>query len=168
MSTRFRFGSIFLTTLILLPSTAVFSGQGSGQSAFEPGAQAGPRFQAGPRQGRRHASRNRLSRRLVEELQLTEEQLTQIKEQRQQHREDVQGLQKQQRELRQEVRSLLQSESPSATEVGERAIAVHNLSRQIRQERENVQEAFRALLTPEQLEKLDELKENRPRRRGRR
>ncbi len=169
MSTsRFRFLSIFLMTLFLLPSTAAFSGQGFGPLAFEPGAQEGPRFHRGSRHGRRQAFRDRLSRRLIEGLQLTEEQQTQIREQRRQHREEVQALHEQQRGLRQELRSMLEAESPSAAEVGERVIAIHGLSNQIRQERESAQEAFRALLTPEQLDRLDELKEERPRRRGRR
>jgi Spy/CpxP family protein refolding chaperone len=168
MTTRYRFLSVFLATVFLLGSAVVFSGQGAGPMAFEPQPQFGQRFQQGPRAGHRHGVRGRMSQRLIEELQLSEEQLSQIKEQRQQHRDEMQALHEQQRGLRQEMRSLLESESPSATEVGEKAIAIHNLSLQMRQEREAMQESFRALLTPEQAQRLDELKDRGPMRHRRR
>lgn len=112
---------------------------------------------------------------LVRFLDLTEEQQAQVQALRENLRQNSALLREESRALRQDLRTALDAEAPDATEVGELAIALHGQRQELRQLRDQAIADFEALLTQEQLESFQQLKEsiqdrreNRRERRGRR
>lgn len=92
-------------------------------------------------------------RAIARHLRLTPEQLTAAKALAVDLRATVQPLQQTIDPLREEVADLLEGASPNACEVGALVVQIDGLHDQIGAARENYQEDFAALLTPDQLAK---------------
>lgn len=92
-------------------------------------------------------------------LNLTEEQQTQAQALRDQLRDDSATLRDQSRARRDELRTALNADSPDATHIGELAIALHNQRGQLRALVEKAVSDFEALLTQEQLESFQQLRD---------
>lgn len=104
-------------------------------------------------------------RHLIRALDLSEEQIEQARQIRESTREEVQPLAEASRALRQELRTALESESPSAEAVGSIVISLHQNRQQVHDLHQQALTDFEAILTPEQLERFQELKERRQERR---
>lgn len=144
--------------------------------AQPPGPHGGPGFERpgdGPGFGpghRGHRGPKRLHdlRFLTRFLELTDEQIDQARSLFEGTRELTQPIREDLRATHRELRTLLDTDAPDANRVGSLVLEMHDLREQLRQSRELAFEDFRALLTPEQLDKLETLKEARDARRGRR
>lgn len=99
--------------------------------------------------------------RLARFLELTDEQIEAAKAIRKATAAQVEPVREAQKALHEELRSLLDADSPDATAIGEVAIELHQGREQIHALREQAKADFEALLTAEQLEKLEGLKDVR-------
>jgi len=121
-----------------------------------PGVHHGPGFAArGPQAGGPFGN----LRFVATFLDLTEEQQQQGRALRQRLREDSAALREEVRGLRRQLRAELEEETPDATRVGELMIATHGQRKQLRALREQALADFEALLTAEQLEKFQDLRQ---------
>jgi len=96
--------------------------------------------------------------RLARYLELTDEQLAAAKTLFADTREQTMPFHDDVQTLREELGTLLDEASPDAAAVGELVIEIHGIHEQIRDLRDAAWDAFKALLTPEQLDKLEQLK----------
>lgn len=117
-----------------------------------PGAAAGPA--AGPTNGRGFA-------RLADYLELTDEQIAAAQEIFEANRDAAEPLRDEHLALREELMALLDGDAPDPQAVGELAIALHDGRETLRGLREDAWDDFKALLTADQLDKLEELGEVR-------
>ena len=107
------------------------------------------------------------SQRLLERLGITDPvQLEQINQLREDAKTSLGALQEEQKEFRQQLRTLLESEDPDPTEVGNRVIWSRNVGADIRTVREGIRAEFEASLTADQLTAWEEFQSNRRSRRG--
>lgn len=120
-------------------------GHGPGPGAG-PGAAFGPADGQGPHLGR-----------LAGWLELTDEQIEAARALFETVRTEAEPLRDEQKALRDELRTVLEADAPDATEVGTLVLALHDNRQEIRGLREAAWADFEALLTPEQLEKLEQL-----------
>jgi Spy/CpxP family protein refolding chaperone len=90
-------------------------------------------------------------------LSLTDEQRTQIEEQRRQDRTAAEPIFARLRDNREKMRAALEAAAPDAATVGALAIEGHKLQEQLKSLREAGEKAIRAILTPEQQTKFDAL-----------
>jgi Spy/CpxP family protein refolding chaperone len=111
----------------------------------------GPGFRARPTQA------PAAGKALQEQLQLTDQQMTQLRDVRKQQMEALRPQLQQLRTEAQKLRDLTQSANPDAAAVGKATLDVKNLREQIRAAREDSDKKARAILTPQQLEKLKDL-----------
>ncbi len=100
-------------------------------------------------------------------LELTDEQLDALEALKTDHRAAMRPLREERRELGKGLKAALASENPDATAVGESVIAIHDLGEQMKLASADFGTAFEALLTEDQLQALQEWKENPKRGRGR-
>lgn len=96
---------------------------------------------------------------LARYLELSDEQVEQIRGILEQTRANVEPLRVQIREYRHQIGEALQSGAADPTEVGTWVIEIHNLRVQIHDLHESAREAIYGVLTAEQVEKLETLKE---------
>ena len=94
--------------------------------------------------------------RILRALDFTEDQRAQAKALREKFRTELESLREQRRGKAQALRTALESEQPSAVEIGELVIAQKNLREQRLNTREGLREDFKALLTAEQLKKFQD------------
>ena len=107
------------------------------------------------------------SQRLLERLGITDPvQLEGIDQLAEDGKAALGPLQEEQKEFRQQLRTLLESEDPDPTEVGNRVIWSRNVGADIRTVREGIRAEFEASLTADQLTAWEEFNSNRRRRRG--
>ena len=105
--------------------------------------------------------------RVLEHLGITDPgQLEQINQLREDAKTSLGALQEEQKEFRQQLRTLLESEDPDPTEVGNRVIWSRNVGADIRTVREGIRAEFEASLTADQLTAWEEFQSNRRSRRG--
>ncbi len=128
------------------------------------GPRGGPHGEFGPK-GRGH-DRLLPPPRVLEQIGLTEAQRNEVGQLKQEHRAALEPLLDQTREMRESLKNELDQEDPGALYVGELVIEGRDLRRRIGETRRTFHESFRALLTPEQLDKWRELRHQRGRRRG--
>lgn len=145
-----------LATLVALPLLAQ-PGPGGG-----PGGPGGP---AGDPQGVRGPGAFPL-RALAEFLDLTEAQVEEARLLLQDLAADLRPLAEEARDLHQELVALLASESPDPAAVGALVLEIHGVRDEMKAARDELDAAFAALLTPEQLERWEILKEARRHFRG--
>ncbi|HEX2253423.1 MAG TPA: Spy/CpxP family protein refolding chaperone [Thermoanaerobaculia bacterium] len=143
------------------PGPAVGHGDGPGR-AHGFGRHGGGPGERGHAFGARHLAR------MAEFLELSESQVAQAKAIHEEARAEAQPLREASRTLHQELRALLEQESPEATAVGQAMIALDAHRDAMRQIHADAKAAFEALLTPEQLDKLETAKELRGAGRGHR
>lgn len=96
---------------------------------------------------------------LARYLKLTPDQVEKQKALLADLKEEVQPLREQQQPLREDLRDLLEAANPSANEVGNLVIQIDALGDDIREAIADYDDAFSAILTPEQLAKYEALKE---------
>ena len=109
----------------------------------------------GPR-GRQRGGLFMAQGRILRALDFTEDQRAQAKALKEKFRTELESIREQRREKAQALRIALESEQPSAVEIGELVIAQKNLREQGLNTREGFQEDFKALLTAEQRERFQD------------
>lgn len=119
-------------------------------------ATAAPHGERGERGEGRWAGR---FERLADTLELTDAQKAQWEEIVTAHRESQEGEREEVKALHQELQTLVESANPNATEVGELFLAIHAKKEAAQESREALRTELRGILTAEQAEKLDMLKE---------
>jgi Spy/CpxP family protein refolding chaperone len=90
-------------------------------------------------------------------LGLTEEQKAQLADAREKERPQMQALFEKMRANREKMRQALEASAPDPAAVGAIAIEGHQLQQEMKAQRDAVEKALRAMLTPEQQTKLDAL-----------
>ena len=103
--------------------------------------------------------------RLLENLGITDVQAEQITQLREEAKSILGALHEEQKGYRQQLKTLLESEAPNPTDVGNAVIATRTLREEIGATQKSFREAFHGILTLEQQEALEEMRNNR--RRGR-
>lgn len=106
--------------------------------------------------------------RLARHLELSEEQRAQASAIHEATRDRFRVVGEESRQLRRQLRELLEQPAPDATAVGGLVISLDANRDRVRQLHEEARASFEAILTAEQLAKLEELEESRDERRGRR
>ena len=104
--------------------------------------------------------------RVLENLGISEGQLEQINQLKEEAKTALGLLQEEQKEYRQQLRFLLESEAPNPTDVGNAVLSGRSVGEDIRTTRKSFRQQFQLILTPEQLTALKEFNSNRHRRRG--
>lgn len=151
--------SLPLLTLVLLLAAAPLAlaqpfGPGGG-----PGGPGGPG--GGPGDGADAPGLGLHLHRLAAFLDLTDAQITQAQAIFEAARDAAKPLRETQMALHEELRALLESDAPDATAVGELVLELHANRKQIGTIHEAAWTDFKALLTAEQLDKLEQLGEVR-------
>jgi Spy/CpxP family protein refolding chaperone len=90
-------------------------------------------------------------------LQLTPAQIADVKELRADLKAAVDPLRDQIKDLHEQIETALDAASPDACAIGALRIQIHGLAEQVRDERDDFEAAFEALLTPAQLAKWEAL-----------
>jgi len=106
--------------------------------------------------------------RLAALLGLSDEQQAQLEAMRDKNRETLRPLMESARQADRSFRSALQEENPEATAVGQAALAMHAARRKLQAAHEAALEEMKAILAPEQREKLEEARARFGPGRGRR
>ena len=106
--------------------------------------------------------------RLARHLELSEEQRTQAIAIHEATRDRFRAVGEESRQLRRQLRELLEQPAPDATAVGGLVISLDANRDRVRQLHDEARASFEAILTAEQLARLEELEERRDERRGRR
>jgi Spy/CpxP family protein refolding chaperone len=104
--------------------------------------------------------------RLAERLGLSEDQQAQLKALREKDREASRPVFEAARQAHEAFREALEAANPDPAVVGRAALAMHAAEKKARASREAAFEAMKAILTPEQLEKLEQGREEFGHRRG--
>jgi Spy/CpxP family protein refolding chaperone len=104
--------------------------------------------------------------RLLENLGITDVQAEQITQLREESKSILGALHEEQKGYRQQLKTLLESEAPNPTDVGNAVIAARNLREEIGATQKSFRETFQSILTLEQQEALEQMRNSR--RRGRR
>jgi len=104
--------------------------------------------------------------RMAKVLELTEAQQEQARALFEQQRPNAEEARKAMREHQAQVDELLSAPNPDPTAVGDAVIALRQLREQHKADRESLEEAFKAILTPEQLSKWEVVQAMRPERGG--
>jgi len=114
----------------------------------------GPRGEGiGPR-GERMGPRGPMER-MARYLELTEQQKEQSRQLFEAQRPQMQALREKMRDNGERLRQALESATPDATLVGELTLEQHRLRTEGKAQHAEMQKAFKALLTPEQVKKLE-------------
>ncbi len=149
---RCRTVATIALTGILLTGTGVF-----GQDGPEPGGEGFRKpagHHGGPPRGKRGRRGLPPDRVLKHRIGLSDEQLAQVKQLREDFEATMDPLFEQGHALRESLRTELESDSASVETVGNLVISGHDVRNQIQATRQNLRESFEAILTPEQIEKL--------------
>lgn len=105
--------------------------------------------------------------RVLEHLGITDPgQLELISQLREDAKSILSSLHEEQKGYRQQLKTLLESEAPNPTDVGNAVIAARNVGGEIRTTQQSFRDQFQLILTQEQLTALEEFNSNRHRRRG--
>lgn len=163
--TKIRTSIIFAVAFCLVAGLTVTALAGPGRGHGGPGAHRGGH---GGHHGGHHGGEYGLPvERLARFLELSDEQVAAAKAIREAAEAQAEPLKEAHKALRQEMRTLLDAENPDATAIGEAAIELHEGRERSRAIRAQAKADFAALLTAEQLEKLETLKDARGHRKSR-
>ncbi|MDJ0733680.1 MAG: Spy/CpxP family protein refolding chaperone [Nostocaceae cyanobacterium] len=165
MKSRIIFSSIILAASVLLPLASQAVPLNSGSKDFRV-AQEEP--QSGGFQGRKKGNRGRNKAQwLKQQLNLTPAQEETIQGIIEASKQEMLPLMQQMRALKQELRQL-KANNASEAEIQAKLEEIKPLRSQFKQQRQAMMAKIRAELTPEQQQKLDELKQQRQQRRDNR
>ncbi len=154
---KYRTVATIALTGLLLTGTRVL-----GQEGPEPGSEGFMKpagHHGGPPRGRRGRGGLSSDRVLKNRIGLSDEQLAQVNQLREDFKATVEPLFEQGHALRESLRTELESDAPSVETVGNLVISGHDVRNQVRATRQNFRESFEAILSAEQVEKLKGLKE---------
>jgi protein CpxP len=101
---------------------------------------------------------------LAEALGLSDEQKTQLEALRSKQRETIKPLMDAVRQAHEAYRKTVDADNPDATTVGQAALALNAAEKKLRAAHEAAFAEMKAILTPEQQAKLEQMKERGPRR----
>ena len=87
-------------------------------------------------------------------LNLDDDQLTALRELIETRSGEVKAINEEIHELESQLKALLESDAPDQTEVGGLVLDIRTLKQEIAQGHEAYQQSFRAILTPDQVERL--------------
>jgi len=104
--------------------------------------------------------------RLAEELSLSDEQKSQLEALRSRQQETLKPLAETARQAHETFRGALEADGADATAVGQAALAMHAAEKKLRAAHEAAFEEMKAILTPEQRDKLEKMHEGRRGPRG--
>ena len=135
---------------------------GAGFMGTSLAAQRGGQGPRGSGRGMNIPSERRLSR----ILDLTDEQNEKVNSLREAARASVQALREERRERQKQLKAALDMDTSDPLRVGELVLANRDGRKKMRALYESNRESFRAILTEEQLTKLEERKDRRGSRRG--
>ncbi len=162
MKSRIIFGSVILAASVLLPMTsyaAPFNSSSRGLRVAQEQPQTG-RFQ-----GRKQGKRGDKAQWLKQQLNLTPVQEETIKGIMEASKQQALPLMQQMRSFKQELRQL-KANNASEAEIQAKKAEMKPLWEEFKKQREATMAEIRAVLTPEQQAKLDEMKQQRMQRRG--
>ncbi|HEU0108189.1 MAG TPA: Spy/CpxP family protein refolding chaperone [Vicinamibacteria bacterium] len=104
--------------------------------------------------------------RLAEELSLSDEQKSQLEALRGRQQETLKPLAEAARQAHETFRSALEADGADAATVGQAALAMHAAEKKLRAAHDAAFEEMKAILTPEQRDKLEKMHEGRRGARG--
>jgi Spy/CpxP family protein refolding chaperone len=104
--------------------------------------------------------------RLAEELGLSDEQKSQLEALRRRQQETLKPLAETARQAHESFRSALEADGTDAATVGQAALAMHAAEKKLRAAHGAAFEEMKAILTPEQRDKLEKMHEGRKGTRG--
>jgi Spy/CpxP family protein refolding chaperone len=108
-----------------------------------------------PQQQRRGGALERIQK----ELDLTADQINSLQTLMESQRQTLQPLTKDVRDKTQALRDLQQQPNPNSTDVGNAMLAMRAARQRLQEAQQNFQQSLRNLLTTEQIEKLDQMKQ---------
>jgi len=111
--------------------------------------------------GGRHFGHGRGGDRLARELNLSDKQKTQWKQLREEHFQSIQPLIEQERQIHDQIRQQLEGASADPDAVGKLMIQGHELGKQFKASRDELDAKLGQILTPEQKTKFDAMKQRR-------
>ena len=149
MSTNKVMTSVAAAALALGGWVAMAQAQGPGSPAPHERAWGGG-FGGGPR--------------FAEALGLSDDQKAQLQALRSKQRETIKPLMDAVRQSHDALGKTMEADSPDAATVGQAALALHAAEKKLRAAHEAAFEEMKAILTPEQQAKLEQMKEKGPRR----
>lgn len=156
-----------LAAVALVPALALAGGPRGGGSGGPDagmlgGGFGGPGFFSGAAEGDGEGLHRHLPlRRLAFFLDLTEQQITDAQAILEAAHTAVEPLRTARRDLAMQLREALDAAEPDPTAVGELVLALHDNQEQIRAIHQGALDDFEALLTPEQLERFEVLRDAR-------
>jgi protein CpxP len=104
--------------------------------------------------------------RLAEELGLSDEQKSQLEALRSRQQETLKPLAETARQAHESFRSALEADGADPATVGQAALAMHAAEKKLRAAHDSAFEEMKAILTPEQRDKLEKMHEGRKGARG--
>ncbi|MEM7049649.1 MAG: Spy/CpxP family protein refolding chaperone [Acidobacteriota bacterium] len=147
MTRKLLFSTLILT--LLVPAVVGASPFGGGEEAFARGQRGGSLFGPIP------------LARLARFLELTEDQVTAIRQIAEDTRDAGAPTRDELRTARTDLRTLLEGDSPDATTVGETVLAMHDLRQDLQDLRQGARDAALEELTDEQRDRLQDLLDRR-------
>ncbi len=158
-----RLGRIQLLAAAAAMSTALAVPLAFGQNTGTPpaGSSSGQVAGANGMPGRHMAYRNRMQRNAFRQLDLTADQKTQIRQIRQKERPEILALRKDVRAKRQEIRQAYQNGSFNEAVATQKLTELAPIEAKLMAERYKVHQEILSVLTPQQKEKLQQLREQR-------
>ena len=154
------FAIVALATALPLAAQGPGGGPGRGPGGG-PGFGQGPGPGDQPAMGGMHGAPGFRLGRLAAYLELTDEQIAAAKTIFEDARAAAQPIHEAQRALHEELGALLDGDSPDPTEVGNLVLEIHANREQVKAIHDAAFEDFKALLTAEQLAKLEKLQDVR-------
>jgi Spy/CpxP family protein refolding chaperone len=142
--------SITLAAVLAVPMAAV---AGTPPPAGQPGAPPHGEFERGP---------GGPGMRLLEELGLSDEQKGQVQALHARQRETLRPLLESAHQAREAFHTALEADNADATTVGQAALAMKAADARLRAAHDAAREEMKALLTPDQRERLEKLEASRP------
>ena len=111
--------------------------------------------------GRHAEGRHGFHARMAEYLELSDQQQASARELFADLREKTRPLREEQRATREQLRTALDAPNPDPTAIGRLVLSIHAKGEEMRAARKQADASFAALLTPEQRQKFDALKDGR-------
>jgi Spy/CpxP family protein refolding chaperone len=102
---------------------------------------------------------------LKRQLSLSDDQVKQLRDLRRQQAEQLKPQREQVQSAAEQLRTLMKGDNPDPTAVGRQMVELKRMRQSLTQARSSYNEKAKAILTPEQQTKLEQLRKNPPRQR---